>query len=121
MLESTRSGHDGRRSRQDLGHGLGVVVVGSQVVEVMIQRMVGSSSEDTHLAHRTAQHSPVTVGAGHQLGRPGQHRTAGSAQALGEGDPDQVERLGELGRGPIRGHRGVPEPSAVQIGGYSGL
>jgi len=82
-------------------------VVVREAGHVVLEGVQTGCREDPDLAHRPTGHPAVTHGRGDVLAGPGQHRAAGGAEALGQGDRDEVERRGNLDRAAARGDRGV--------------
>ena len=83
----------------------------------LVQRVQAGGGEDASLAHGAAEAPAGTDGTAHRLGGAGEQAADRAAEALGEGDGDDVEGGGEVGWGCLRGNGRVEQPGAVEIGG----
>ena len=94
--------------------GVGVVV--GKSLDVMIERVEPCGGEDADLAHGPAEHPPVTDRTCQQVVEPASTPAPGCAQSLRQCDGYEIERRGQIGQCPSRGHGGVPQASPIEEG-----
>ena len=97
----------------------GVGVVLGQPGDVMLQGVQRGGGQHPRLPHAAAQHLAVPHRLGNQRPRPGQGRPDRRTQPLAETDAHRVEPLGPAGRIDARGHHGIEQPGAVEMGPQS--
>ncbi len=105
---------DARDRRGELGR---VGMVDRQTIDVMLQRVERRRGQHAGLTHAAPQQLAMSSGKLDELARTGERRSDRRPQPLAEADAHGVEVLGPIGQGNAGGHGGIPEPSAVQVGG----
>ena len=106
-----------RHLPQAARQGLGVAVVVGQAVHVVVEGMEARRGADAGLAHAAAEALLPAPGLVDEGGTAGQRGPERRAEALGEVDPDRIERRGHVLGGNTRGHAGVHQAGAVHVRG----